>query len=162
MNWLDFVGSLILAAAVGSAIGFITQARNKGEGVRTFAIICTGSALVALVSTYFFINMDRTWTADPGRLSAQVVSALGFLVIGLIWLAEERQIKGLSGAANLWVTAILGVMIGSSMQWSAVLAFVIIAIAYLGLSNFQIRYLDKFNSKKTEAGSDQETLETNN
>lgn len=98
---------------------------------RTFIIICMGSALVTITSVEFFKMFDSAWYSDPARLSAQVVSALGFIGVGLIWMSEDRKIRGLSVAASLWITAIIGIMVGIGLLKIAfiVLLFLIL-IAY--------------------------------
>lgn len=101
---------VLLAGIVGLFIG-LTSA-NKTLSSRTFAIICMGSALITITSIGFYQNAGLPWFGDPGRLPAQVISALGFLGTGLIWVTEDRQVAGIPSAASLWITAILGMIIG--------------------------------------------------
>lgn len=118
-----------MSGLIGTVIGL-----NMGRYVstaRTFIIICMGSALVTITSVEFFKMFDSAWYSDPARLSAQVVSALGFIGVGLIWMSEDRKIRGLSVAASLWITAIIGIMVGIGLLKIAfiVLLFLIL-IAY--------------------------------
>ncbi|MDD3023234.1 MAG: MgtC/SapB family protein [Syntrophomonadaceae bacterium] len=105
-----FLFRIFLSGLIGMIIGI-----NMGKYVstaRTFMIICMGSTLLTITSTEFFQMIGNSWFSDPGRLSAQVISALGFIGVGLIWMSEDSKIRGLSVAANLWNTAIIGILIG--------------------------------------------------
>lgn len=108
---------IALAGLVGIIIGW---ASRSDPGARLFSLICMGAALLAVVSTEYFRMLVLPGNVDPGRLSAQVISALGFIGSGLIWLAESKEINkevhGTGTAASLWLTAILGILIGAGMS----------------------------------------------
>lgn len=120
---------LIISAIAGLTIGLIFKDKNTS---RVFALICVGAALVTIISTEFFKIIDMPWHSDPGRLSAQIIAALGFIGAGFIWITDNKRIKGLSQSAALWYTAILGMLIGaslSSITWAVLLfAFVLYII----------------------------------
>ncbi|MGE5484257.1 MAG: MgtC/SapB family protein [Ignavibacteriales bacterium] len=102
---------LFLAAIVGAAVGFERERINRAAGLRTHILVCTGSALVMLVST----NMVEVFGyGDPGRIAAQVVTGVGFLGAGTI-LREGPTVRGLTTAAGLWVVSGLGLAIGLGM-----------------------------------------------
>lgn len=122
--YVNFLLRILLAAAVGIIIGLTTRT----AAARMFAIICTGAALLTIVSTEFYQVIEYPWFSDPGRLSAQVIAALGFLGTGVIWISERREVKGLSVSASIWVTAILGMLIGSGL---GPITWVVIALALL-------------------------------
>jgi putative Mg2+ transporter-C (MgtC) family protein len=96
-----------------------------------FAIVCTGATLLTLVSTEFYKVVDYPWFGDPGRLSAQILVALGFLGTGLIWVSEKQEIQGLSLAASLWLTAILGIVIGSGQGITSLVILIMLVMGYL-------------------------------
>lgn len=125
-----FLFRIFLAGVIGMIIGV-----NMGKYVstaRTFGIICMGSALVTISSMEFFHMMDYPWFGDPGRLAAQVISALGFIGIGFIWISEDRQIRGVSVAASLWITAIIGMMVGVGLIKIALIFLILLTlIGYL-------------------------------
>lgn len=118
---------IVFAGIVGFIIGVINK---KSPSARVFSMICMGAALVTIVSIEFFKITYYPWVADPGRLSAQIISALGFIGTGLIWVAEDKQIKGVSNAASLWITAILGMLIGAGLQHASVVGTVMVVIIY--------------------------------
>ncbi|MDD2585195.1 MAG: MgtC/SapB family protein [Syntrophomonadaceae bacterium] len=122
---------LVLRIIFAGIVGFIIGVMNsKSPSARMFSMICTGAALVTIVSIEFFKTTYYPWMADPGRISAQIISALGFIGTGLIWISEDKQIKGVSNAASLWVTAILGMLIGAGLQHTSVIGTFIVVIIY--------------------------------
>ncbi|MEN6349835.1 MAG: MgtC/SapB family protein [Syntrophomonas sp.] len=121
-----FVFRVFLAALIGTIIGLITG--REVANSRIFAIICMGSALVTITSTEFFKFSGLPWIGDPGRISAQVISALGFIGIGFIWVAEDGRIKDLPVAASLWIVAIMGLLAGAGMIRTAMVALLFLML----------------------------------
>ncbi|MDD3365343.1 MAG: MgtC/SapB family protein [Syntrophomonas sp.] len=107
---------VLLAGIIGLFIGLTSTSADKTLSSRTFSIICMGSALITITSIGFYQNLALPWFGDPGRLPAQVISALGFLGTGLIWVTEDHQVAGISSAASLWITAIMGMIIGVGLH----------------------------------------------
>jgi len=103
---------VLLAGIIGLFIGLISTSTDKTLSSRTFSIICMGAALITITSIGFYQNLALPWFGDPGRLPAQVISALAFLGTGFFWVTEDHQVAGISSAASLWITAILGMIIG--------------------------------------------------
>lgn len=122
-----FIFRICLAGLVGILMGLVAARR---QDVRTYAIIAMGAALVSLVSTEFFKALDNPWVVDPGRLAAQVVAALGFLGAGFIWVNEKGKVRGLTGAAGLWVAAIMGILVGSGLKNVTVAASFFVLILF--------------------------------
>jgi len=125
------LGSFILRIVVAAMVGTFIGVKTDSAASRMFAIICTGATLVTIVSTEFYKVVDYPWLGDPGRLSAQIIAALGFLGTGLIWVSEKREIKGLSVAASLWLTAILGILIGCGQRITSLVILIILVMGYL-------------------------------
>lgn len=98
---------LIVALIFGSLIGFERAYKNKAAGIRTHALVCLGSALVMVLS-----SLNEGPYKDPMRLAAQVVSGIGFLGAGVIWKDRRNVKRGLTTAANLWITSAIGLTIG--------------------------------------------------
>jgi len=124
--YASFLLRLLLAAAVGTIIGL----KTRTVAARMFAIICTAAALVTIVSTEFYQVIEYPWFSDPGRLSAQVIAALGFLGTGLIWISERNEVKGLSVSASIWVTAILGILIGTGLETVTLVVIALVLIFF--------------------------------
>jgi putative Mg2+ transporter-C (MgtC) family protein len=123
--------SILLAGIIGFFIGLSSTYGDKTLSTRTFSIICMGAALITISSTGFYQSLDLPWTGDPGRLPAQVISALGFLGTGLIWATENRQVAGISSAGSLWVTAIIGMIIGLGIYSTSIMGVVFLVFIYL-------------------------------
>jgi putative Mg2+ transporter-C (MgtC) family protein len=127
------LGSFLLRIMLALAVGTIIGLKTSTVVARMFAIICTGAALLTIVSTEFYQVIDYPWFSDPGRLSAQVLAALGFLGTGLIWISETNKVHGLSAAASIWVTAILGILIGSGLGPASLIVVVLLVVAFMVL-----------------------------
>lgn len=109
-NWLllepqDLI-KVLCALIVGAIIGAEREYHDKTAGLRTIMLISVGSALF----TIFSIHIGGT--NDPARITAQIVSGVGFLGAGVI-LHQGRQVKGLTTAATVWLAAALGIGAGS-------------------------------------------------
>lgn len=128
--------TLLLAILIGGITGFINRYMRHEGGPRTFALVTLGATLLTMISTYFFINLDIPGAADPGRISAQIVSALSFLAIGMLWLADGKRVRGLSSVANMWVAALIGMMLGAGLTTQAVSAFAVLVGIYLTMSQY--------------------------
>ena len=127
----DMLIRIALAGILGGLIGLERQMRAKEAGLRTHILVGIGSAMFMLVSKYGFADMlDSDHVAlDPSRIAAQVVSGMGFLGAGTI-IIQKQVVKGLTTAAGLWVTAAIGLVIGSGMYeigiYGTVLALVVL------------------------------------
>lgn len=101
---------IFLAALCGLVIGFERKARLKEAGVRTHLIVALGAALITIVSKYGFFDLAlfaEGIKADPTRIAAQIVSGVGFLGAGMIFM-RHRTLTGLTTAAGIWTTAASG------------------------------------------------------
>ena len=101
----EFILRLALAALFGGIIGVERERRLKGAGIRTHLIVCFASCMMMLVSKYGFFDMAEYEFAklDPSRISAGLVTAIGFLGAGTIFV-RQKGVTGLSTAAGLWAT----------------------------------------------------------
>ncbi len=112
----DLLIRIALAGALSGLIGLERQLRAKEAGLRTHILVGMGSAMFMIVSKYGFddiLNIEHVGL-DPSRIAAQVVSGMGFLGAGTI-IIQKQVVKGLTTAAGLWVTAAIGLVIGSGM-----------------------------------------------
>jgi putative Mg2+ transporter-C (MgtC) family protein len=116
---------LLLAAALGGAIGYERERAGKPAGLRTHMLICVGAALFTVVSVFGF-----TGPADPSRIAAGVVTGVGFIGAGaIIFRTAEGYIAGLTTAATIWVVAGIGVAAGAGLYIAAVITTAITLIA---------------------------------
>ena len=108
---LEFIIRLFVASLIGAIIGFERKYRAKGAGVGTHVLVAIGAALFMIVSQHGFAGANRF---DAARVAAGVVSGIGFLGGGII-LKQQNRVSGLTTAAGLWVTAAMGLAIGSGL-----------------------------------------------
>lgn len=141
LNQTELISRLLLAALLGSVIGFERERLSWAAGLRTHMLVCVGSTLIMIVSAYGFADvLDRPHVElDPSRLAAQVVSGIGFLGAGSILLRGEI-IRGLTTAASLWSVAALGLAVGGGLYTAAVAATVIILIILAGIKPLEKWY----------------------
>lgn len=108
---VEYLVRIFVAACLGILIGSERKNRNKSAGIRTHVIVALGAALIMVVSKYGFMDVER---ADAARVAAQVVSGIGFLGAGVIFV-RNNLVNGLTTAAGIWATAGVGLALGSGM-----------------------------------------------
>jgi putative Mg2+ transporter-C (MgtC) family protein len=155
-GWLQ-AGELGVASLLSAAIGLERGIRQKDAGLRTHALVGIGAALFMLISKYGFTDVleARLVTLDPSRVAAQIVSGIGFLGAGLIFVRRDA-VRGLTTAASVWVTAAVGAAAGAGLLVLAALTtgiyFVVtlvlpivrrrLPLASAGTSTLYVRYAD--------------------
>ena len=142
MEWLrefniwTIIIRLSIAAILGGLIGLERGRQRRAAGLRTHILVCVGSALAVMVG-FFARETLGIETTDPLRVSAQVISGIGFLGAGTIMLKGRFQIVGLTTAAGLWVTAAIGLSLGAGFYEGAVAAFIISIFTVIILSKVE-------------------------
>src|SRR5580765_9041929 len=107
LDWLDVLFRLAVAAGLGAAIGLERELDEKAAGLRTHILVALGSALFTIVSAYGFsefLTQNGAARTDPTRIAAQIVTGIGFLGAGVIFL-QGLNVRGLTTAASLWLVA---------------------------------------------------------
>ncbi len=117
---------LLLAVIAGGCIGLERGRHGRAAGLRTHVLVCLGSAMTALVGLY--VSSVLGGGGDPMRISAQVISGIGFLGAGTILTRRRSHITGLTTAAGLWTTASLGLMIAVGFYWAALVGLVLMLL----------------------------------
>jgi putative Mg2+ transporter-C (MgtC) family protein len=123
---LVMVLRLLLASALGAAIGYQRERANKPAGLRTHVLIAAGAALFTIASTYAFGN-----GADPGRVAAGVVAGIGFIGAGSIIRREGGIVEGLTTAATIWAVAAIGLAAGAGLYIVSVVTTAVVIIVLL-------------------------------
>jgi putative Mg2+ transporter-C (MgtC) family protein len=141
----DMVIRLAVAAVLGSAVGLERQRQEWSAGLRTHMLVCVGSALAMLVSTYGFRDVvgQKGIELDPSRVAAQVISGIGFLGAGTILFLRQEVIRGLTTAAGLWTVAGIGLAVGGGLYIPAVAATAIVLIILAAIKPLERRFLSK-------------------
>lgn len=131
---------LLMAALLGGILGFEREQKGKAAGVRTHMLVSLGAAL--------FVLVPQTAGADPAAISRVVqgiVAGIGFLGAGTILKGNKldtHQVKGLTTAAGLWMTAAIGVAAGMGREATALLS-TLLALGVLSLMPWIIKRLDR-------------------
>src|ERR1700748_3137552 len=110
----DLIWRIGLALLLSASIGLDRELRQKSAGLRTYTLVGVGSALFMLISQYGFFDVlaANEVVLDPSRVAAQIVSGIGFLGAGLIFVRRD-SVRGLTTAAAIWVTAAVGSAAGA-------------------------------------------------
>lgn len=133
---LDFVIRLSLAISCGFLIGLERQWINRVAGIQTNALVCAGSCLFVL-SSYFMSYEGQS----ASRITAQIVSGIGFLGAGMIF-KDGFNAHGINTAATVWACAAIGVLCGLGL-----IPYAILSVIFLIVGNTIFRKLDHAISK---------------
>jgi putative Mg2+ transporter-C (MgtC) family protein len=126
----ELLARLGLTVLLCGAIGLERETRDQPAGLRTHILVGVGAALFTLVSAYGFDDAPGT-KPDPTRISAQIVSGIGFLGAGAI-IRQGLTVRGLTTAAALWIVAAIGMAAGAGYYFGAVVTTVVILVALIG------------------------------
>jgi putative Mg2+ transporter-C (MgtC) family protein len=127
---LDLALRIVVAAALGGAIGAEREIHNHPAGIRTHMLVALGAGLFTVLSIFGFglEGNGNPALVDPTRIAAQIVSGIGFLGAGAI-LKDGVVIRGLTTAASLWATAAVGMAAGAGEYVLALVSAVIILVS---------------------------------
>lgn len=124
MDWLDLLGitpdlltiiiRLVLSFLLGAFIGLERELSGRAAGFRTHILLAMAAALVMMLSIYGFEG------GDPARLAAAVITGVGFIGAGAI-MRDGGNIKGITTAATIWITTMIGLSVGNGYYAAAVL-----------------------------------------
>ncbi len=150
LDQLFYIIRMIVASICGICIGLERKNRLKEAGVRTHCVVACASALMMIISKYCFadlpIGVDGVRGADEARIAAQVVSGIGFLGAGMIFV-HKNTITGLTTAAGIWATSGVGLAIGAGMYIVGIASTIIIILAQI-LLHKNFRWLKNSKLKK--------------
>ncbi len=136
MSEYEIIIKLALAAVLGGFIGLERESLSRPAGLRTYTLVCVGSALAMVVSLDMYHQYYQTVNADPGRIAAQVVSGIGFLGAGTI-MREGATVRGLTTAAGLWVVACIGLAVGAGLYLPAIVSTAVILFVLIYFVRFE-------------------------
>jgi putative Mg2+ transporter-C (MgtC) family protein len=139
---VELVQRLLLAAALGAALGIERELRQKSAGLRTNILIAVGSALFTIMS----IELAHEAGTDPTRIAAQIVTGIGFLGAGAI-MRTGGGVQGLTTAATVWVNAAVGVAAGGGRYHLALIATGVTLSVLLVLAPIE-HVIERFSARK--------------
>ena len=125
-NMVSVIVRIFLAMLLGGLIGMEREKSRRPAGFRTHILVCVGACMTALIGLFVWKEMGDI--TDPMRISAQVISGIGFLGVGTILVKENDHITGLTTAAGLWTTAAIGIACGYGFYIAAFVGTLVVAI----------------------------------
>ena len=122
---------LFAATLLGALVGFQRERAGKPAGLRTHILVALGPAVFVIACYGAGMSSDGL-----SRVIQGLVNGIGFVGAGsILKLSEERDIKGLTTAASVWMTAAIGVAVGLGSLGIALMGtlFTLIVLALEGL-----------------------------
>ena len=120
-----------VAVLIGAIIGIDREIKNRPAGMRTHVLVCVGAALVAMIECQSIADAVALGNAaigvSVGRITTSVVSGIGFLGAGTIFMSDHK-ISGLTTAASLWCTACIGLAAGAGYLGAAVISGLVVLV----------------------------------
>jgi len=125
---------LIMAFVLSATIGLEREIRHKSAGLRTYTVVGTSAALFLLVSKYGFTDvlLPNRIVLDPSRVAAQIVTGIGFIGAGVIFVHDDK-VQGLTTAATVWLVTAVGMACGSGLLLLALavtFAYFVVALLF--------------------------------
>lgn len=131
---------MALALLCGGIIGAEREIKRRPAGFRTHILICLGASMTTLTSQYMALELG--YFTDLARLGAQVIAGVGFIGAGTIIVTKRQHVKGLTTAAGLWCSAIIGLALGGGFYEGGIITTVLIMLAELLFSKWEYKLLN--------------------
>jgi putative Mg2+ transporter-C (MgtC) family protein len=150
LSWPEALLRVVVAAALGGAVGLERELRDREAGFRTHMLVSVGSALFTIVSAYafrdFLVEGGAVVRADPTRIAAQIVTGIGFLGAGAI-IRQGLSVRGLTTAATLWVVAAIGMAVGAGYYTGAIITTFVVLLSLWPLRILAHGMTSRFRSR---------------
>lgn len=138
---------LLCAMIVGTLIGMEREYTHRPAGLRTHILVALGACVVSILGESLFNHYSALGaTPDPARLSAQVITGVGFLGAGTI-MKEGVSVKGLTTAASVWAVACLGIAAGFGYYALALVGMVFTFITLTIFESLQRKLIHDYSSE---------------
>ena len=148
VNLPNSVFRLIVSMLLGMVVGAERKRKGQTAGIRTFALISMGACLAMLLSIYVPQEYLGLKNGDPGRIAAQVITGIGFLGGGAM-IQMRGTIKGLTTAAGIWITAIIGMAVGIGMYTVSICTTCLVLVTLITFEQY---------SKRRKLGQDSKVI----
>jgi len=132
-DYLQMMLRLLAAVGAGACIGYERSFHGRPAGLRTHVLVCMASAVLMLVTVYedHWVRIAGEARLDPTRMAQGIMTGIGFLGAGVI-VKEGLNVRGLTTAASIWITAAIGVLAGVGlyvpMLFSVVLTLMVLSV----------------------------------
>lgn len=138
VNMYNSIIRLVLSMVLGMIVGAERKRKGQIAGIRTFALIAMGACLAMLLSIYVPQMYLGLKNGDPGRIAAQVITGIGFLGGGAM-IHMKGAVRGLTTAAGIWMTAIIGMAVGIGMYMISIGATLLILLTLVTFEQYEKR-----------------------
>jgi putative Mg2+ transporter-C (MgtC) family protein len=135
-NIADLMLRLLVALALGAVVGLERERQERAAGLRTVTMVSLGSCLFTIIGAYGFPN------TDPSRVAAQIVTGIGFLGAGTIFLRKDL-VRGLTTAATIWTVAAIGMAAGTAQYFEAAFTTLLILGVLMVLKPIEKRFFKR-------------------
>jgi putative Mg2+ transporter-C (MgtC) family protein len=135
-NIADLMLRLLVALALGAIVGLERERQERAAGLRTVTMVSLGSCLFTIIGAYGFAN------TDPSRVAAQIVTGIGFLGAGTIFLRKDL-VRGLTTAATIWTVAAIGMAAGTAQYFEAAFTTLLILGVLMVLKPIEKRFFKR-------------------
>src|SRR5437764_13311665 len=132
----DLMLRLLVALLLGALIGLERERQERAAGLRTVTMVSLGSCLFTVVGAYGFL------ATDPSRVAAQIVTGIGFLGAGTIFLRKDL-VRGLTTAATIWATAAIGMAAGTARYFEAFFTTLLVLAVLMVLKPVERRFFKR-------------------
>lgn len=157
MGLTEILFRLIVSSIFGGCIGLERELKNKSAGFVTLILVCLGATTIALLQEKLLIrqislisthpSLIESYKLDITRLSAQVVTGVGFIGGGVIVYSNDK-ISGITTAATLWITAAIGLAIGYGFVFLSTAVFFIVVITLIVMKILERKVITMVRNKK--------------
>ena len=122
-DYVEMLLRLVVAVGAGSCIGYERSFHGRPAGLRTHVLVCLASSVLMLVTVYedHWVRVAGEARLDPTRMAQGIMTGIGFLGAGVI-VKEGMNVRGLTTAASIWITAAIGVLAGVGLYVPLVMA----------------------------------------
>ena len=150
MNYLSIIARISVAIGAGGLIGIERKKRGKAAGFLTNILVCMGSCIISIYQKILFNEtieliknspeLANVLKVDNGRITAQIVSGMGFLGAGVIMQSKDK-IRVITTAAVLWVMSAIGMIIGNGNIDIGIIATMFLYGSLILLRQFELKYI---------------------
>jgi putative Mg2+ transporter-C (MgtC) family protein len=107
-----FLIELLIAIVCGGLIGLERGIRQKAANLRDYILVCVGAVLFMIIGELITLHSSEGVNGDPARIASQIIVAIGLLGMGVV-ISQHRDASGLTIAISIWLTAGIGMIIGT-------------------------------------------------
>lgn len=136
---IEWVYQILFAALLGAMIGYERHYQSKEAGIRTHTFVAMASALLVIISKYGFEGADKY---DASRVAASVISGIGFLGAGVIFVRKD-VIHGLTTAAGIWSTSAVGMAVGAGMYTIGAISSILMIVMQIFFKSDSFRRMPR-------------------